>query len=810
MFCSKIDNAPTCIEVRQQPNQFTESGDVGNTTGTAQAISIGEEVYGTLDSSVDWDFYSINLTAGVTYVINLATDNLGSGLSDPYLHILDSTGGSVLENNDGGAGFNSYALFTPSTTGTYYMVADSFSGEQGGYFLTVQQDDIPENTSTDATLDPYSVLTGQTDMDSNWDDDWYQVALDAGVTYTFTMATSYANSGNGNTNGYVEVHGSTGNLITANTTSVEYTPTTSGTYYISAGADSNAASGTYSIEMSLGSTSSPLAAPLNSLDWGFSVPDHNASTTATDIYVYFVPGGISFNDGDAYVSSTWSTNEINAAVAAFDSYEAVANLQFHYVSDPLQADFAMVLTTGTGALGYWGVGGGTVTVNSVNYTLNGWGVFEDGGTGWTSSGLAVGGYGYITLVHEIGHGLGLAHPHDTGGNSVVMDGVTGAFGSTGTYGLNQGIYTTMSYNDGWYSMGGSASLNYGWQATPMALDIAVLQENYGANTTANNGANIYTLPGTNAAGTFFSCIWDTGGTDLIAYSGSLDAYIDLRAATLLNEVGGGGFVSYVDGIDGGFTIANGVEIENASGGSGADLIFGNDLANVLDGGAGIDQLFGFAGNDSIYGDNSDIVFGGDDYDIFYNSSADFRGYNLFGAEIEQMICSENGNTVTIVRNTDGSIDEATYDTANTQTYDFYANHYTSNWELYLQQFIEDNGNIRNLGFDIAGTETYQYYQNTYNSINQLLNQIIKDDNGNERVLGYDVYDTETYLYYQNTFDAVYNLLNQVIRDDNGNERILGYDAYGTEAWQYYQNTYDSGGSLIESFYYMDNGTYVYV
>ncbi len=120
----------------------------------------------------------------------------------------------------------------------------------------------------------------------------------------------------------------------------------------------------------------------------------------------------------------------------------------------------------------------------------------------------------------------------------------------------------------------------------MALDIASLQADYGANTTHNSARSIYDLSNSNAAGTFYESIWDTGGTDSIEYLGSRDATIDPRAATLEYEYGGGGFISYVVGIHGGFMIANGVVIENVTGGSGNDLLVGNGAANVLDGGAG--------------------------------------------------------------------------------------------------------------------------------------------------------------------------------------------------------------------------------
>jgi serralysin len=215
--------------------------------------------------------------------------------------------------------------------------------------------------------------------------------------------------------------------------------------------------------------------------------------------------------------------------------------------------------------------------------------------------------------------MGLAHPHDNGGSSEVMHGVTGDVATgftTGDFGLNQGIYTTMSYNDGWPDGpdGTSDGDNYGYQGTLMAMDVAVLQEKYGANMSFHAGDDSYRLPKANHAGTFYSCIWDAGGTDSIEAHNRIATTIDLRPATLQYEYGGGGWVSWAEGIYGGFTIANGVVIENAVGGKAADTITGNDADNSLTGKGGADSITGGAGADDLTGIGGKDVLSGDDGD----------------------------------------------------------------------------------------------------------------------------------------------------------------------------------------------------
>jgi len=318
---------------------------------------------------------------------------------------------------------------------------------------------------------------------------------------------------------------------------------------------------------------------LNSIDWGTSV-----TPVGGVINVYFAAGGETY---DGITSNGWSAYEIGQAMAAFAVYEDILNVTFNQVFVPAQSQFQLVTTTSSnigGTLGYFIPPG---------YANSGVGVFATDGAGWNDTGgLAQGGFGFVTLLHEFGHGLGLAHSHDTGGTSSIMAGVSASFGDYGDYDLNQGIFTVMSYNDGWQTAphGTPLSNNYGWSGSIMALDIAVLQDKYGANTTNNNGNNVYILPSSNASGTFYSAIWDSGGIDTIFNSSATGSTIDLQAASLLYNYGGGGFVSYTTGIHGGFTIANGVVIENATGGSGDDILIGNSANNGLNGGAGNDTV----------------------------------------------------------------------------------------------------------------------------------------------------------------------------------------------------------------------------
>ncbi len=292
-------------------------------------------------------------------------------------------------------------------------------------------------------------------------------------------------------------------------------------------------------------------------------------------------------------------------------------------------------------------------------------------TNWSNNWLTPGGYGDTTLIHEIGHAVGLSHPGAYNGAGATT------YVAQAEYAQDSTQYSIMSY----WAGGETGNRVVEWTTfffsnpqTPMLHDILTLQSIYGADPDTRVGDTVYGF-NSNADNDVFDfnlnpfpylSVYDAGGDDTIDLSGftasqfidlhegsfssigqdildaatvnaaraDLDAitpfpvgpltqatisgvmnnYMNANAASVLNATGVSGIrTSEYDN----FSIAYGVTIENAIGGSARDLIYGNEVDNRLEGRAGDDVLHGFEGDDTLIGGlGADTLTGGEGADTF--------------------------------------------------------------------------------------------------------------------------------------------------------------------------------------------------
>jgi len=184
--------------------------------------------------------------------------------------------------------------------------------------------------------------------------------------------------------------------------------------------------------------------------------------------------------------------------------------------------------------------------------------------------LAIGTHAAAKLVHEIGHALGLRHPHE--GNPSLPEAES---------------------QSRWTLMGGPISNDfYSYTLRLSVLDIAALQYLYGPNSNSRSGDDTYVFDSENP-----NFIWDGSGTDTIDASGAPDS------VTIFLTPGYHGFIGRIKKYElitspGQITVNFGTEIENLKGSAFSDVLTGNHLNNVIGGLAGSDTIDGKEGIDT--------------------------------------------------------------------------------------------------------------------------------------------------------------------------------------------------------------------
>lgn len=336
----------------------------------------------------------------------------------------------------------------------------------------------------------------------------------------------------------------------------------------------------------------------------YSFPDASAD---------YGPDAGAYGSGEAYSGFEQANSLFQDQVRkALEMLASLVPLTFVELTGSEDADailrFAMTDATST-ALGYFP--GGTAEAGDMWFSADR-ADFSDPRTG---------GYGFFTILHELGHAFGLKHGHDTSGYGALPAELDGMTSTVMTYRSYVG-----AHDDYYQNTSDSFAQSY------MPYDIAALQSLYGINWETNAGRTVYSWDaatgemsvngigqGAPVGAEVFSTIWDGGGRDILMLRNfSDDQFIDLRAgggakfsddflAELSLSVQAGANIYFALSPDG----SKRPLIEVVKTGTGSDVIHGNAARNLLAGGAGDDVIYGHTGDDRLKGNGGhDRLYGG--------------------------------------------------------------------------------------------------------------------------------------------------------------------------------------------------------
>lgn len=307
-------------------------------------------------------------------------------------------------------------------------------------------------------------------------------------------------------------------------------------------------------------------------------------------------------------TSYWSYSETQRSQFrdVLGKYEAVSGVKF-------------VEIQGDAMINVFGSSGGTA---------GGWANVAQSGETYTSTGdltnnygsMAAGDYGYQVNLHELGHAMGLEHPHS--GEHILADGQDTQSNTVMTYNIEFPYATDLGPLDiqAMQHLYGDANSFDGWQVSVSASDKVTIRATGAGETilATNVDTVIFASGGKDSvmgregddklnAGNGNDTVTGAYGDDHLLGKGGDDLLIgDVDQSDYSGQAGNAD--DQILGNKGNDTLFGGRGDDTLKGGSQSDELVGGTGEDVLSGGAGTDTLSG--------GDGADTLTGGGGADVF--------------------------------------------------------------------------------------------------------------------------------------------------------------------------------------------------
>jgi Ca2+-binding RTX toxin-like protein len=372
--------------------------------------------------------------------------------------------------------------------------------------------------------------------------------------------------------------------------------------------------------------------------WGIGTDFHwnltDSGTNAKNGTLTYNISGSWWDDNGITDDGADAQTKIDAIRHALNVYEDILGINFVETTDTAEEDVDIAFgneESGAFANFNFDWNGGELSNAWINIDEN-----------WSGDGT-IGDYYFSTVLHEVGHALGLGHSgnYNAGGGATHDD----AYWENDTE-----QYTMMSYwSQSNYTAQGEHTPTNVVNIGPQSVDWFALNRmyddmGYGIDDGATTGDTTWGFnsswydwtptssgPAEGYANTAFASldtllegntmtIVDGGGTDTLDLSGfDNNTKIDISIVSASDTTPA---FSDVAGLTGNLMIGVDTVIENVIGGAGSEEIIGNTGDNTLDGGDGDDTILGGDGNDILLGGN------GDDYLDPGDNAGGSTGYDI--------------------------------------------------------------------------------------------------------------------------------------------------------------------------------------